>query len=63
MLVAICALIVLEVIAYLAYRDSTDGVFANLAIAMYGLVALVAIWVIDRIVGRLRRRDLRQQAS
>ena len=48
---------VMEVVAYLVYRDATDGVFVNIAVAVYGLLTLLALWATDRLVRRVRRRN------
>jgi membrane protein YdbS with pleckstrin-like domain len=56
------AVVVMEIVAYFVYRDAIDGVFANLAIAIYGLFALVAVWVIDRLVRYLHRRGVERPA-
>lgn len=46
----------LEAWAYIAYRNATDGVFANVAILVYGIVAVFLVKVIDDVVRHLRRR-------
>ena len=58
----VAAVVVLEIVAYFVYRDVIDGVFANVAIAIYGLFALVAVWGIDRLTRHLRRRGAGRQA-
>ena len=49
----------LEVWAYIAYRNATDGVFVNAAILIYALIAIGVIKALDVIV----RRVLRQRHS
>jgi hypothetical protein len=56
------AVVVSEIVAYFVYRNAIDGVLANLAIAIYGLFALVAVWVIDRLVRYLHRRGVGRPA-
>jgi hypothetical protein len=53
--VIVLATVVLEAVAYLVYRNATDGVFVNMAVAVYGLVACAGVWVIDRLISRMRR--------
>jgi hypothetical protein len=60
--VVVVAIVVLEIVAYFVYRDAIDGVLANLAIAIYGLFVLVAVWGIDRLTRYLRRRGVGRQA-
>ena len=62
MRVVVVAVVVLEIVAYFVYRDAIDGVLANLAIAIYGLFVLLAVWGIDRLTRRLRRRGVGRQA-
>jgi hypothetical protein len=54
--------VVLEVIAFRVYRNATDGVFVNLAVAVYGLFTFAGLWAIDRLVRRMRRRSARRPA-
>lgn len=61
-LAVVVAVVVLEIVGYLVYRDAIDGVFVNFVIAIYGLFVLVAVWVIDRLVRHLRRRGVGRQA-
>src|SRR6266550_656523 len=55
---SVIATVVLGVVAYLVYRNAIDGVFVNMAVAVYGLFAFAALWAIDRLVRRVRRRSL-----
>jgi hypothetical protein len=60
--VIVVATVVLEVVAYLVYRNAIDGVFVNMAVAVYGLFAFAGLWAIDRLVRRVRRRSARRPA-
>ncbi len=46
----------LEVWAYIAYRNATDGVFVNAAILIYTLIAIGVVKALDVIVRRWRRQ-------
>lgn len=58
---AVVATVVLEVLAYYHYRNAIDGIFVNLAVAIYGLIAIAVIWVADRVVRHIRRRPVHSQ--
>jgi hypothetical protein len=57
-LLIVVAAIVLEVAAYLTYRDSVDGQagLVNVAIVVYAAIAIGFIRMIDRAARRLARR-------
>lgn len=52
----VIAAVVLEIVVYLAYRNTVDGqaVFANLAVLIYALVAVWIVRVADRAIRRHR---------
>jgi hypothetical protein len=57
-LVIVVAAIVLEVAAFLTYRDSVDGQagLVNIAIVVYAAIAIGFIRILDRAARRLSRR-------
>ena len=59
----IVATVILEVVAYLVYRDAVDGqaILANVAIAVYALLAIAAISLIDRAARAVMRRRRAKQ--
>ena len=56
--VLVVVTVVLEVWAYLAYRDLVDGqaVLVNVAILIYAFVAAAIVFGIDRVVRHLNHR-------
>jgi hypothetical protein len=62
--IVIGAAAVLEVVAYLLYRDTVDGqaVLANAAIAVYAFLAVGVIALIDRAARAVMRRRRARQA-
>jgi hypothetical protein len=55
-IVVVAATLVLEVIAYLIYRDATDAIFVNVGILLYAGIALAVVGCVDRLVRSHRRR-------
>ena len=52
----VIATTILEVVAFYVYRQATDTVLLNLAIAVYGITAIIVVWGIDALIRRQRRR-------
>jgi hypothetical protein len=56
------ATVVLEVVATFAYRDSSDGQSGalNVILLLYGVLACVAVWVLDRAARSIAARRHRR---